>query len=235
VKKLKETRASSVEPGRIPTRMDLQRADSLATHASLLERLRDLEDQDSWQQFYTTYRRLIFSFALKHGLAATEAEEVVQETVISVARNLPEFRYDPARCSFKTWLFKLTMWRIQDQLRKRRPEIKSVHRPAGETDRTPTVERVPGPEGERLTALWEEEWKKDLFERALERMKPQVDEKHFQIFDLYAVQGWPARDVARSLGVSVARVYLIKHRVGRLLATEVHRLQRETETTGQPG
>ena len=63
----------------------------------------------------------------------------------------------------------------------------------------------------------------------------QVDEKQFQIFDLYALQGWPARDVARSLGVSVARVYLIKHRVGRLLATEVHRLQRETETTGQPG
>lgn len=209
--------------------MDFQRADSLATHASLLERLRDLKDQASWQEFYSTYRKLIFSFALKHGLTATEAEEVVQETVITVARNLPEFRYDPKRCSFKTWLFNLALWRCQDQLRKRRPEVQSAHRPAGDSDRTPTVERMPGTEGEWLEAMWEEEWKKDLFERALEHVKPRVDEKQFQIYDLYAVQGWPARDVARSLGVSTARVYLVKHRVGRLLAAEVQRLRRETE------
>jgi RNA polymerase sigma-70 factor (ECF subfamily) len=209
--------------------MDFQRADSLATHASLLERLKDLGDQDSWQQFYTTYRRLIFSFALKHGMTPTEAEEVVQGTVITVARNLPEFQYDPAKCSFKTWLFNLTLWRIRDQLRRRHPEEISLHRQPGETDRTSTIERIPGPESGQLAALWEEEWRKDLFERALECVKPQVDEKQFQIFDLCAVQGWPTREVARRLGVSAARVYLWKHRIGRLLAAELRRLRHETE------
>ncbi len=205
--------------------MDFQRADSLATHASLLERLKDLEDQESWQRFYNTYRKLIFSFAVQHGLSGTEAEEVVQETVITVARNLPEFRYDPQRCSFKTWLFNLTLWRIHDQLRKRRPEEASVHRKPQNTDRTSTVERVPGPESERLAALWEEKWKKDLFERALQRVKTRADEKQFQIFDLYVLQRWPARQVARSLGVSLPRVYVTKHRMARLLAQEVRRLQ----------
>ena len=206
--------------------MDFQRADSLATHASLLERLKDLQDQDSWQQFYTTYRRLIFGFALKHGLSGTEAEEVVQETVITVARNLPEFQYDPTRCSFKTWLFKLTLWRIRDQIRKRHPERASLHRQPGETNRTGTVERIPGPEGEHLTALWEEEWRKDLFERALDKVRAKVDEKQFQIFDLYVLQEWPAKKVARSLGVSRARVYVTKHHVSRLLSREIQRLQR---------
>ena len=206
--------------------MDFQRADSLATRASLLERLKDLEDQDSWQQFYTTYRKLIFSFALKHGLSATEAEEVVQETVITVARNLPEYRYDPTRCSFKTWLFTLTLWRICDQIRRRQPECASIHRKPWEADRTGTVERIPGPEGERLAALWEEEWKKDLYERALEKARATVDEKQFQIFDLYVLQEWPANKVARSLGVSVARVYFTKHSVSRFLSREIQRLQR---------
>ena len=209
--------------------MDFQQADSLATRASLLERLKDLGDQDSWQQFYTTYRKLIFSFAVKHGLSGTEAEEVVQETVITVARNLPEFRYDPARCSFKTWLFNLTLWRIRDQIRKRQPERASTHRRPGETDRTGTVERIPGPEGEHLTALWEEEWKKDLFERALDKVRAKVDEKQFQIFDLYALQSWPARKVARSLGVSRARVYLTKHRITALLNKETQRLRAKAE------
>lgn len=198
----------------------------MATRASLLERLKDLEDQESWEQFYTTYRKLIFSFAVKHGLSGTEAEEVVQETVITVARNLPEFRYDPTRCSFKTWLFNLTLWRIRDQIRKRQPECASIHRKPGETDRTGTVERIPGPEGERLAASWEEEWKKDLYERALEKARATVDEKQFQIFDLYVLQEWPASKVARSLGVSVARVYFSKHQVSRLLSREIQRLQR---------
>jgi len=205
--------------------MDFRKSDSLATHASLLERLKDLDDQGGWEEFYTTYRKLIFSFALKHGLTGTEAEEVVQETIVTVARNMPEFRYDPKRCSFKTWLFNLTLWRIQDQLRKRHPDEVSMHRKPGETDRTSTVERVPGPEGERLTALWEEEWKKDLFERALERVKTQVEEKQFQIFDLYALKGWSAREVARSLGVSLGRVYVTKHRILALLNKETQRLR----------
>jgi RNA polymerase sigma factor (sigma-70 family) len=209
--------------------MDFRKSDSLATHASLLERLKHLEDQGGWQEFYTTYRKLIFSFALKHGLTGTEAEEVVQETVITVARNLPEFRYDPERCSFKTWLFTLTLWRIQDQLRKRHPEETSMHRKPGDTDRTSTVERLPGPEGERLSALWEEEWKQDLFERALERVKAQLPEKPFQIFDLYALQGWPALEVARSLGVSLGRVYVTKHRIAALLKKETKRLQEKAD------
>ena len=206
--------------------MDFRRADSLATHASLLERLKDLEDQDSWQQFYTTYRKLIFSFVLKHGLSGTEAEEVVQETVITVARNLPEFRYDPTRCSFKTWLFNLTLWRIRDQIRKRQTQRHSHERRPGETDCTGTVERIPGPEEERLTAVWEEEWKKDLFERALEKVRAKVDEKQFQVFDLYVLQEWPAGKVAQSLGVSLARVYFNKHHLSRLLSREIQRLQK---------
>ncbi|MBN2506493.1 MAG: sigma-70 family RNA polymerase sigma factor [Verrucomicrobia bacterium] len=229
MKNLKEMPPSTVTPEKINAYGQLLMENSVATHASLLARLKDLGDQESWQEFYRTYHKLIYGFALKHGLTASEAEEVLQETVITVARNLPEFRYDPTQCSFKTWLFTLALWRIDDQMRKRQWDVKSLHRPPGRTDRTATVERVAGPEGERLAALWDEEWRKDLFERALDKVRPQLDAKQFQIFDLYALQGWSAREVARSLGVSIGQVYLAKHRVARLLAAEVKRLQRQTD------
>src|SRR5215471_3973075 len=92
---------------------------SLATRESLLRRLQDCQDQSSWQEFYRTYADLIFRFAIKAGLTETEAEEVVQETVIGVARKLPDFKYDPAACSFKTWLLNQTSWRVKDQMRRR--------------------------------------------------------------------------------------------------------------------
>jgi len=97
-------------------RSDMPADRSLPTRASLLERLKDLGDDASWNEFYQTYRELIYSVARKAGLNESEAEEVVQDTVISVAKKMPDFRYDPAEDSFKGWLLTVTRWRILDQL-----------------------------------------------------------------------------------------------------------------------
>jgi len=193
----------------------------------LLVRLKDTEDQRSWQEFNDLYGKLIFGFAIKAGLTESEAQEVVQETLIAAAKNLPEFRYDPEVCSFKTWLLNFSNWRVQDQLRKRLP---AAHRPASPDDataRTATIERVPDTAGTQLEALWEKEWHTKLLAAALEKVKAQVDLKQWQVFDLYVLKEWSAPEVAKALAVSVARVYLAKHRVGALVKKELKRLQRE--------
>src|SRR5882762_11747856 len=82
----------------------------IPTRDTLLSRLKDWQDEESWRDFFNIYWKLVYGFALKAGLSDQEAQEVVQETVITVARRIPEFRYDPARCSFKTWLLNLTRW-----------------------------------------------------------------------------------------------------------------------------
>src|ERR1051325_4714561 len=101
---------------------DPHNADPLIpTRDSLLSRLKDWQDDASWRDFFNTYWRLIYGVARKAGLSDQEAEEVVQETLITVARRIPEFAYDRNTCTFKTWLMNLTRWRIIDQVRKRRP------------------------------------------------------------------------------------------------------------------
>ena len=127
--------------------------DSYPTRPSLLKRLKDTDDQQSWQEFNDLYGKLIFGFATKAGLTESEAQEVVQETLIAVAKNLPEFRYDPKVCSFKTWLLNLSHWRVKDQLRKRVPAAPANHSKARETDRTATIERVPDPDGVELEKI----------------------------------------------------------------------------------
>src|SRR5262249_41683571 len=153
---------------------------SVATRATLLQRLKDCDDQASWQEFYNLYRDLICSFALKAGLTPSEAEEVVQETVIGVARKLPEFRYDPAKCSFKTWLLNQTVWRIKDQLRKRPPQGVGPTSSADDTSRTSTVDRIPDFSEERLTAAWERDWQQAVLEAALQRVKRSANLKDCQ-------------------------------------------------------
>src|SRR2546430_16504207 len=94
----------------------------IPTRESLLSRLKDWEDRESWQDFYDTYWKLIYGMARKAGLSDAEAQEIVQETVISVARKIEGFKYDPTVCSFKTWMLQLTRWRIINQLKKRQRE-----------------------------------------------------------------------------------------------------------------
>jgi RNA polymerase sigma factor (sigma-70 family) len=197
----------------------------IPTRASLLERLKDWEDQASWQEFAGTYGRLIRSTALKAGLSETEADDAVQETFLAVARNIKEFKYDPTRCSFKSWLLLITRQRIIWQWRMRAPQADAPRRTPDDATRTATIDRIPDETGFNLDAHWDAEWEKHLMAAALERVKRRVDAKQFQMFDLYALQGWPVADVARTLRVNSARVYLAKHRVARLLKREVKRLE----------
>jgi RNA polymerase sigma-70 factor (ECF subfamily) len=189
----------------------------------LLGRLKDWQDEESWREFFNIYRQLIFSFAIKSGLTAAEAEDVVQETVISVAKTIKEFEYDPERCRFKTWLRHLTQKRIADCFRKRPREQLLPRTASGETARTAALERVPSEDN--LESIWEEEWQKKLLDAAIERVRTQVSAEQYQMFDFYVLKKMPARKVTAALGTSVGQLYLAKHRISKLIKKEVRRLE----------
>jgi RNA polymerase sigma factor (sigma-70 family) len=198
----------------------------LLTRQSLLSRLRDLDDQESWKTFFESYGNLIFSAAAKAGLTESEAEEVVQETVIATARKMPDFKYDPAKGSFKSWLMQLTRWRIVAQFRKRQKDPHWSQRKPGFEEGTTVIEQVPDPAPSALEALWNEEWDENLREAALERVRKKVDAKQYQIFDFHVLKKWPVARVSEALEINPGRVYLAKHRVGRLLKKEIEDLRR---------
>lgn len=208
------------------TESEAGREELLPTRGSLLDRLRDWEDQVSWREFFDTYWKFIYGVAIRSGLSDREAEDVVQETVLSVAKKMPDFVYDPAVCSFKGWLMHVARLRIIDQLRRRQPAARPS--PAGDRDsrQTPTVERIPDPaSGATLDAAWDEEWERNLVDAAMERVKLRVRPEHYQIFYLSAVKGLGTRQVARMLEVNLGQVYLVRHRLAKEVKREVERLK----------
>jgi RNA polymerase sigma factor (sigma-70 family) len=204
--------------------------ESIPTRASLIERLRNPTDQASWKEFYDLYHGLIFSVARRSGLNEIEANEVVQDTLVSVAKKMPDFTYEPGKDSFKGWLLTVTRWRIRDQLSKRQaqlaqsPPSRSADDGLPET-RTATIERVPDPSGPELSAIWEQEWQTQLIQTALARIKRLVHPQHYQAYHLSVIVGRPSREVARAVGLKVPQVYLAKFRVGNLLKQEIRRLK----------
>ena len=198
--------------------------ETIPTRHSLLGRLKDWQDHESWREFFQIYWRLVYSVALKAGLTETEAQDVVQETFLSLAKTIPKFNYDPKVCSFKTWLQHLARKRIIDQLRKRPPANKAADHPE-DAARTATIERVPDNSGLHLDAMWDQQWHETLLKKAMQSVKTKVHPRQYQIFYLYVIKQLPVQEVARTLRVNVGQVYLAKHRVGSLIKKEVRLLE----------
>lgn len=199
------------------------------TRKSLIARLDNWEDQRTWDEFYQTYWRLIYSVAIKAGLRSEEAFDCVQETILSIAKQSKKKLYDPEQGSFKTWLMNMTRWRINDQFRKRRKDTAMIEGEWADDRKTAVIDRVEDPNGDVLERLWDVEWKKGIADAALSRVKAQVSPKQYQIFDYYVIRQWDAEKVQEKLNVSMAQVYLAKHRVGAVLKKELAKLEEETE------
>jgi RNA polymerase sigma factor (sigma-70 family) len=208
--------------------MDPRPDEYLPTRASLLSRLKDWSDDESWREFYSLYKCLICATALKAGLTEAEAEDVVQETMLSVAKTIKEFKYDRTRCTFKSWLRHLAQKRIADRFRKRSREPQ-VSRGETSTGDTRTVERVPDPESLDLEGIWDKEWQEKLLEAALARVRSQASPEQYQIFDFSVLRKMPVKEVATTLEVSVAQVYLARHRIAKLIKKETRDLEQKME------
>ena len=199
------------------------------TRKSLIARLDNWEDQKTWDEFYQTYWRLIYSVAVRAGLRPEEAFDCVQETILSIAKQSKKKLYDPEQGSFKTWLMNMTRWRINDQFRKRKKDTAMPGGDWGDERKTAVIDRIEDPNGDVLSRLWDVEWKKGIADAALARVKAQVSPKQYQIFDYYVIRQWDANKVQDKLNVSMAQVYLAKHRVGSVLKKELAKLEDEVE------
>jgi RNA polymerase sigma factor (sigma-70 family) len=199
---------------------------SLLTRPSLLFRVREWNDSASWEEFHRLYRRLVYGRARRAGLSHADAEDVAQDVFKRVAETIRDFDTNPARGSFRGWLMKLTHWRIADKFKSRQEfaPAAGTTESQGNAD-TAFLENLPAPTTEEDE--WDREWQHHLLAAATERLARQVKPLHYQVFELYVLQDWPLLRVTKELRVSPASVYVIGHRLKKLLRREVEKLQKQ--------
>lgn len=211
----------------IPT-MSTTIDDSLETRRSLLSRLRDLDDGESWRAFFDRYCRMLYNVARRAGCDDTDAQDVVQETIVAVAREMPRFVYDPGRGSFKQWLFRIVRRRIADHFRRayRQPQRGPLSLDAMEEEDDPTL-AFPAAATRELDLAWDEEWERSIFLAAVERVRATANPRHFQVFDYCVLKEWPAAKAAATLGLNAGQVYLARHRVSQAVKRAARQISDE--------
>ncbi|QEH32177.1 ECF RNA polymerase sigma factor SigE [Aquisphaera giovannonii] len=192
-------------------------AESPSTHASLVIRLRDPEDERAWSQFVAIYGPVVRRIARGRGLQEADAEDLAQEVFRAVARAIDRYDPDPRRGSFRGWLSRIARNLIINLLAARR------HQPlgSGDTDVLRLLEQRPDPSSED-SAEFDAERRRGLVLWAADRVRHEFSDVAWQAFRLAGVDGRPPREVAEALGMSLGTVYQYKSRA-------VVRIRRELE------
>jgi RNA polymerase sigma factor (sigma-70 family) len=185
-------------------------AADLQTRPSLLLRLREAGDDTAWSQFVAIYTPLIFAFCRGRGLGETDASDVAQEVLKAVAAAIPRFEYDPARSSFRNWLFTVVRSKLNNFLatQARQPRL------AGES----TLQHFADTEPENgLEETWRREYQTNLVRWAAGQIQCEFKTQTWDAFWRTAIQGQPAEAVAGELGLTLNALYIARSRVtGRL-------------------
>ena len=202
-------------------RMAATRAEFLATRRSLVERLADWNDRKRWQQFFDSYWKL-------HSPRRAPGRPDGKRSAGGGAGNAHHGREKNRPAEIRSGYRVIQRLALEyhaladrgsvSETEKRRRTTGKTRR--DESNETATIDRIADPAGFDLDAAWDEEWHRNLLQAATERVKKKVSAKQYQIFDCYVLKQWPVQKVAKELRVSVAQVYLAKHRLSALLKKE---------------
>jgi RNA polymerase sigma-70 factor (ECF subfamily) len=194
------------------------------TRRSLVLRLRNLDDQAAWAEFVDVYEPLLYRLARGKGLQDADARDLCQDVFRAVAGAIERWDPDPAKGSFRGWLFRIARNLVVDFLagQRRHPRGSgrtSVHEMLADR---PAVDPA-------ASAEFAAEFRRRAFDWAAGQVKNEFAESTWQAFWKTGVENRPVGDVARELGLSPGAVYIARSRV---LARLRGRVEQLTEDSG---
>ena len=189
------------------------------TRVTLLARLRqDPTDQAAWGVFVEHYGRHIYRWCQRWKLQDADAEDVTQDILVKLAQKLRAFAYDPSR-SFRGWLKTLAHHAWRDSVDNRR----RAQAAAGDNQAWEQMQTLEARKD--LIQKLQEAFDLELLEAAKMRVRLRVAPQTWEAFRLVALENLPAAEVAATVGMQVAMVYVAKSKVQKMLRIEVLKLE----------
>lgn len=177
------------------------------TRHSLLQRVQTGET-DAWKDLVDLYRPLILAWLNRQGVPAGDLEDLSQEVLLSVVKQLPSFQHSGHRGAFRSWLRTIVCRRTADYWRA----LDSDTRARGGSGATAALQQIADPDSE-LNRQWDEEHDRYVFRCLLKLVEEEFEPLTLQAFRRLALDGISGAEAAQELGLSVAAVYVAKSRV----------------------
>lgn len=201
-------RARNRRPGFCSTSGDgrIRLASMEETRTSLLHRVRNPEDRESWGEFVALYEPLLISYVRKRGLADHDAQDVVQGIFIALLRKLPSFTLDHSKGRFRTWLWQVAFHAVADWARAK-----------ARCQRAEERHRIERPNSASTPEEPDEDWivlhHRRILEFAMEQVRGRTADKTWACFEEHLLKGRTGAEVGAKLGLPANTVYVHAARV----------------------
>ena len=182
------------------------------TSLSLLQRACADRDSDAWGEFYDLYSRLIESWLRRHGIQSQDAEDVRQEVMAIVIRELPSFDHNGRAGAFRNWLRTTTANRLRQFYR----DSKKPANEAARADCGALAEQLQDPNSD-LSRAWRVDHDRFVLGQLLQQVEPSFKSETVLAFRKLAIEGLEAEAVAKELETTINAVRISQSRVLRAL------------------
>ncbi len=185
------------------------------TSLSLLDRVKDLADSQSWGRLVDIYSPLLHCWLRRYDIQDSDANDLVQEVLSVVVRELPNFRHNERVGAFRNWLRTVLAYRVKHYWRsnKHRPQPWHGSELAAKID---ALENYTS----GISRIWNEEHDQFVIQRMLDAVQPRFKTSTWDAFRGQVIEGRAAEAVAAELGLPIASVYAAKSRVLNALRQE---------------
>lgn len=185
------------------------------TSLSLLDRVRQSADSESWDRLVGLYTPLLKRWLGRYEIQHSDAEDIVQEVLAAVVADLPKFQHSQRTGAFRSWLRTILVNRVRSFWRSRK------YRPIA-TGTSSLDERLNQLQDDTsdLSRIWNREHDEHVIKRLTEAVRPQFEPKTWQAFRRQVIDGERADAVAQELDTSLSSVYMAKSRVLSALRRE---------------
>jgi RNA polymerase sigma factor (sigma-70 family) len=160
------------------------------TRGSVIVGVRE-NDPRRWSEFDAIYRPMLTAYLLKKGAGHADASEIVQDIFVKLVVKI--HTYDPARCRFRTWLFRIAQNSFIDFIRRRNSYKKALQGWAEHMLR----------EFETNSRALEQEWemlhREKILKHALRTVRDQVFPNAWGCFVGRLIENRPAEEIAQEL------------------------------------
>ncbi len=165
---------------------------SSQTSSTLLGRLRrDPRDQAAWNDFVVRYQPAILDWCRGWGLQESDAQDVTQAVLLKLSRSMATFVYDRSR-RFRGWLKTIAHHAWRDLVAER----KRAGVGSGDSRMRELLENIQA--GDGLVQHLAEEFRRELLDEAMARVRPRVEPRTWDAFRLTALEGCSAPRPQRS-------------------------------------
>ena len=199
----------------------MTKSDEFRTQQTLIERLKDRQDEKAWSDYVTHYQYFILGILVKMGFSHHDAEDMKQDVLLRSWKGMKNFEYDRKKCKFRTWLGLITRNHAKNYFASKAGKLAKLKSPDGHDllDFTESNEAS-------VEQFIETEWQQHVTKLAWERLQNKFNDKALDVY-LALTRGDSAESVAEAHQLSQGSVYVYKQRVHRALCKEICHLDED--------